>query len=166
MSAPPPSRTGPLLAALTAALLAGCNPCEPLDEVVVTGPDGTTRDVVQRALDDFRSWTDHPVCLRALRVGSVRGDRAKYNPANKTVEVDPDQPEPRVSTIHELCHAVDLQNGLSDEALDRFEAAGAHGGTARRRGREGFANVCQLGAVTLDLVTAVSCPAEDPVDGL
>ena len=150
-----------LLSCSAVSLLVGCTEeCESLDQVEVEGPPGAARQALPGALDDFAIWTDLPICLRKAKVARVTGDRARYNPTNQSIVVDPDRTAPRDAALHELCHAADQQNDLVHGVIEQYAAVGSHGGTQRRRTKEGFAEVCAVGAATMSMALDWSCPDE------
>lgn len=143
--------------------LCGCG-CESMRDVYVSG---SPRDVVVRvrkAADEFLASTTREACVAELRVV----DRAKgkwdgrYKPVGKQTWIQSDTSHPDLVTRHELCHAVDLQHGLSFEDPDAYTLTREeHPGLLAVRPSEGFAYRCQAGSLPIWLMTEASCPDDD-----
>ncbi len=156
----------PLL--LVGTSLLGCGRCEPsawedVDVAFDGDVDDADADAVEQALAQFQAWSGRDgACVRSIEVHhdapvSTDGQMAAagaFHRRSQRVEVFTQYGDPPTSTRHELCHAVDLQDGISQGDPELFPpdtSLDAYGRKNTRTQRaEGFALLCELGALDLD----------------
>ena len=141
--------------------LVGCN-CEDFAAVQVAGAPAGVVDAVQGISDAFADETSQSSCLQIEVTDNP--DVGSYGRVSRNVQIDSGAAPLREVVRHELCHAVDLQNGLSAAHSNDFaERAMADEYPTKSRARwEGFANACQRGGLPIRLATDVTCN-DDPV---
>lgn len=144
------------MASLPALLLSGCDHCVPFDDIEVHDPFGTMpegdRSELQRALDEFSAWTGRDsVCVD--RIDIVDPDtsdewHARYYVLDHRIDLDATGNTHEALT-HELCHALDFNEGLVADNTDLFDptlVAESYPRASRRtRKHEVFAYLCDLG---------------------
>ncbi|MEQ1565256.1 MAG: hypothetical protein ABMA64_06430 [Myxococcota bacterium] len=158
----------------------GCLARVSLSEVPISGGTDEQRAAIRAELARFDEWFGPGrVELAQVRMASgvPRGAAGAYHVNTAVIEIDAAAEPPLVAAVlgHELCHALDHQEGLlsdPDELWDRLgdELAaawseqyvdGSPSGNARYRRSEAFAIACQAGPVEAELVTA-PCPGDPP----
>ncbi len=147
------------------ALVVACA-CPSFEEMEVRGEGDAEADArVADALADFAAWTGREgVCVpgvnveAVVRVRGVEVDGAYAGP-HGWIAVSAGSSDLDASTWHELCHAIDDQEGHSAAQPDLFVGDGIGNAnlypTARARRREAFALGCQDGASGVELILAV-----------
>lgn len=167
-------------------LLAACSePCPSFGEVEVqdhttAGADNVVSEM-QRALDDFASWTGRRgVCVASMTAEDALTDDGidiwgRFEPAHHydggyatepgAVRIDREA-DAYDTTLHELCHAIDATEDHSDANPDIFNAkdiprSDLYDDGAERVG-EAFAEACEDGPrdVTLGRWMEQTCGAE------
>jgi hypothetical protein len=108
-----------------------------------------------RAVHDFATWTgkegvgvEEIALLKQVwvqRSGESKQVRGHYQGGR--IELDASDPDLYKTTIHELCHALDTQEILSDALSPELLPASPLYPTERLRRREAFARACTEGAL-------------------
>jgi len=160
--------------AIVACLLGGCGPVHPLDEVPIVGGSDAERALVRDLLVRFDEWTGGDrVQLREVVIETHEdGVAGTYRKGAKRITLRPGLGSSYLSETvrHELCHALDHQEGYPSEdqgfeALhDAYLALGevsheTDASSVRRRATEGFALFCEQGPWENALAT-------EPCDGV
>lgn len=167
---PPRSAAQRVLLAVVAAGALGCDPCAPLaDWRAPSTIAARLQASVNAALDEANAQALHPVCLSDVDVRPLSRDREGiYGLSQRRIVVDPESASVYETTMHELCHAIDLQNRLIDDG-DLFMPPLDHPIRAQYRRRlwanEMFAQTCEVGPRALSLVLATACPSDPPLEG-
>lgn len=96
-----------------ALLLAACGDCESGSPRIV---GARSPDAYLSILRSFRESATVEICVSSIKVQPLNGADGAYNPLRRTVLLDDDLEGRSLERTlnHELCHALDLQNGLSD----------------------------------------------------
>lgn len=145
-----------------ALFLAGCG-CPSFDEMTVDDrtdmADFAFIDDIDAALADFAAWTGRDgVCVPEVRVvETIDGETAAgiYQGPSWPILVDRGSHDPHTTTVHELCHALDHQEGHTDPELFPPVEADSNYYTEALREREGFARACDDGPYDLGLTMFV-----------
>lgn len=153
------------------ALLLACGGPVALTEVEIVGGTPAQRAAAAdelAALD--AAMGPGRLRIRTITFDDVSGAYAKYVPLSHKIVVDDvlDPDGVRRNLRHELCHALDLGEGLLDDPTVPFDAFGEelydrvldHGTSARRRRSEAMAQVCELGPFGAAAL-AQACPGDD-----
>ena len=160
------SQGGPLklhvLLAVT-TLASACNPCHSWDEVKIVDradhDDSETITIIEGVLDTFANWTGRgTTCVGKVKVvekqkvrGEVVGGTYNANTRNIVVGYCKSDWAMESITFHELCHAVDDEEGFPSldhaEALEPYteDLDEALYATDDARTMEAFADICELG---------------------
>lgn len=135
----------------------------PLLEVSIVGGNAQHRQVVEEALADFKAWSGRqhlPLGTITLQAQVEQKEilvEGLYLPSSHQILLAEDHPDLRENTLHELCHALDNAENLSDKNAHIFEEGrllpSAVYDNARLRRHEVFARVCEQGALDLGLLT-------------
>jgi hypothetical protein len=165
--------------------LMGCGPVLPLPEVPIVGAsDELEVDLRAELLRFDAAIGPDRVTLRKVRVGNTGGEieidgesyikGGIYHAATEVIELDVRIGDDELIGIlrHELCHALDHQEGEPSQEI--HEALVALGGVAALDGvdrydredplrRETFAGLCELGPEVSDLLSR-PCPSLDAVE--
>lgn len=152
------------LALVGLPLCGGCGDCGPWDELPVEDPDGLATieqlAAVEAAIDTFAGWTDRAeTCVTEVRfVEDVEDAAGQYRDRHHRVELEPGAAK---VTLHELCHAVDHEEGwISLENADVFTpyadmVDATRYPTADSRLLEAFAEICEDGPQVSALARAL-----------
>ena len=167
-------RCAPRILALAALLGAACHPCQDWTDLPVDDPGGlATADqlaAVRAGIDQFVAWTARDeTCVEDVRFVDtlerngvpVVGQYASNSHRISLKATLTDGMLPSV-TSHELCHALDYEEGSI--SLDNAEVLAPHTegldpivyDTEDRRTREAFANICEAGPALPALYEALS----------
>ncbi len=145
---------------LVAALLfVACAPCTPFSEMTLDEPEALAPIVA-----DFAAWTGRDgVCVPAVEVAAAVDGHADL----AGVYAAPGEPivleaaaDYRLALVHELCHALDAAEGISDDHADPGDAIDPVAyPTPELRRKEAFAQVCEHGpaAVSFEAALAARC---------
>jgi hypothetical protein len=159
----------PTIVAVT--LLAGCAPCGAPDAVPVVANDAPEEIVaqVEAAVADFARWTAREAsCVEAVEIvsevpGMLDSVLGAWAPDERRVYVERGDNDvgSYAVTLHELCHALDTEEALSDGQAARFapfywrtEHDRDLYPTEEARLREAFADACGLGPADAGLPEA------------
>lgn len=129
---------------------------------------GSPRDVVvqvRHAVDDFLASTTREACVSQIQVVDREGANyaGRYQSASQQIWIQARAHNPLHVTRHELCHAVDLHNGLSASAPDIYTLTREeYPGLLALRPSEGFSFRCRVGGLPIWLLTEHACPDDDP----
>jgi len=147
--------------ALLLCLAVGCGPTYGLAEVPISGGTAEERAVIRETLLQFDQWTGGGrVELRSVTVEAAGAEVAGVYQRNKRITLRPGMALYYLaeSVRHELCHALDHQEGfpsedrgfevLHDAFLQHGAASHEVGASDKRRAREGFALHCEQGPWT------------------
>ncbi len=140
-------------------LLLACAECPRFEEMEVTDPDGLDTDgrsaVVAAAIDYFARWTGREgVCVPEARIVSTEwadtwGIAGQYRGPHEPIYISTASQVPFHSTVHELCHALDEQEGIHAAHPELFPAESVEQSvnylTDAQRGTEAFARACDEG---------------------
>jgi hypothetical protein len=132
--------------------LQGCTDCDVPDlsgEPVVIA-------VFERVWGEFSdSTTRFGTCVSSISQ-VTNPEMGRYFPIGRRVTISPevDASDLYETVHHELCHALDVQNNLSE---GMGESLGFVSPTTRRERREAFAGVCEHGEYALDLMHQPEC---------
>lgn len=147
------------------ALLLACHPCGPWTELQVVDKtaDGAPDTVaeVEAAIAQFAEWSGREeTCVQHVSVvDEVSGDfSGGYITPGRTIRVKAGTR--RAVTVHELCHAVDHEEGwpsTTESSLEPYADRVDHDGypTHDSRMREAFARICQSGPALNNVVIAL-----------
>src|SRR5690606_33233209 len=140
----------------------------------VESDDRGARSEVLAALETFRSWTDRDaLCVTEIEVVEAIGEpgdgpRQLGSYEGRRIEVVRDQPQIGRTVVHELCHAVDRAEGLSDDPTIEHPYDPAASDFALRdeesRRQEAFAKTCEHGPLLLDLADGLAARCAPEVD--
>ncbi|MCB9760189.1 MAG: hypothetical protein H6739_10175 [Alphaproteobacteria bacterium] len=140
-------------------LLAGCGPpCVRFAEMTVEDPENVAGDLseglVAGAIADFAAWTGREgVCVPSVElhaeVSAIEKIDGQYHGPGRPIEVDWTRNRDWLYQVtqHELCHALDTEEGLSDTLgplLPEVPRSAIYR-TPEGRRREAFARACELG---------------------
>ncbi|MEZ4241575.1 MAG: hypothetical protein R3F59_36600 [Myxococcota bacterium] len=151
--------TGPVLGALA------CSARVELPDVPVVGGTPETRGIVQAELERFNGWIGPGrLEIREVRFEALEDPLAgQWRPGAGVVRVGEDVAPSGVADVvrHELCHALDDAEHLSD-SVPSFARLGRAYPQYELRTGEAFAVFCGGGPLATATVTASSCPDDDP----
>ena len=107
---------------------------------------------VESALQRFAAWSDRDsVCVSSVTVISSPDGRTagEYHTGTAALTVSASSDDPWSSTVHELCHAVDVAEDLAPDYPSLFDPDTITNRddypTRRLRGSEAFARICGSG---------------------
>lgn len=156
-----------------ALAVAGCTPLVPLDEVPIVGGTDAQRALIEAELASFDALAGPGrAVVREIGFGSVAPDRLAEYTWDRRIRLglDVDDDELQYVLRHELCHALDDTERLSDDAavLDRigsvFRLQGRMDQTAVRAVREeAFALLCGDSAPILAAAAAPCVGDPEPL---
>ncbi len=150
---------------LLAVTLIGCATCPPLGDVPIDGGTADQRATVGQELSSLEGALALYTCVDHVRIGGFfRPDRGgSYDRLTRRVALlDELETEDLPKVLrHEVCHAVDLQNGLVKDDEESFFYAVPPDVTDHKLPNEAFADTCSLGQDTLLALWGVEC-AGDP----
>jgi hypothetical protein len=143
--------------------LVACTPCTSFADMALDDPD-TLGPIVA----DFAAWTGREgVCVPSVEVvGEIAGDprlAGRFQGAGEPILLA-ESGDYRAALLHELCHALDEQEGLSADFPDTGEDLGAAYDTPALRRMEGFAQVCEDGPAPVAFQAALEERCEVPTD--
>ncbi|MES2645156.1 MAG: hypothetical protein V4850_37055 [Myxococcota bacterium] len=143
------------------SLLAACT-CPPFSDMDVTGAG--TPDLhanVAQAIADFAAWTGRDgVCVPGVDVREevrARGEEVEgsYGGPHTWIWMAADTDDVERTVLHELCHAIDAEEGHSKAHPDLFPGDSISDTklypTKAARQEESFAQACSTGASEMDL---------------
>lgn len=144
--------------------LLGCAPCTPFDTMVLDEPESLAPIVA-----DFAAWTGRDgVCVPAVEiVAEIEEDphlAGQYAGPGEPILLAEAETY-RVALFHELCHALDAEEGLSADFPDPGPIYGPAYDTPELRRAEAFAQACEHGpaAVAFEAALAEHCGVDaDP----
>ncbi len=146
-----------------ATLTTACDPCHSWDEVKIVDRKGLDQgeavSSIRAAIDTFAAWTGREqTCVGRVKVVEElehRGQRigGVYNSATGDIRVLHRENEWAMGymAIHELCHAVDNEEGTPSEGMAQALEPYTEGlsetlyATDDERTHEAFANICEVG---------------------
>lgn len=149
---------------VVASLIVGCKPRVPLSEVPITGGTKEQRDAARAELLDFEGW----VGAERVRLAEVRFEdlpkegQGLWDERRARVTLDEEVADLGRTLRHELCHALDSAEDLS-EGRPALKSLGAPYTAAdvtsakQEAWMESFAEVCELGPVAAAIAQASSC---------
>ena len=150
-------------------LLAGCR-FYGLDVVDVSGGTAAQRAEVEAGLEDFATWIGDParVELSSVEIGTPpKGALGAYRVSSRRVELSSTLTGARLREVlhHELCHALDAQEGRPSHdfpGLDAMTYLAAQGPDAPARNdkeirQEVFARLCEEGPWAASLWSQQTC---------
>lgn len=151
---------------------ASCVPGVPLREVVIEGGTESQQAAAYRALAWFDQHADADrVTLTGFSFGAIELDFAEgqYDPETRWITILDTSEVEWVGTLvrHELCHALDYQQGISVRHEAALSAMAEQMPNVQRfypeelAVPEAFAQLCQLGGTATDFMTR-GCNASDP----
>lgn len=161
-------------------LLVACA-CPTFDEMEVVDPEGLSDAAfdaaIAAAIADFAAWTGREgVCVPGVEVVEElrrNGEQVagRYPGPHQRIEIAAYAHDPETLTRHELCHALDEEEGHVLSRPDLFSAADfpadAIYDTAELRRKEAFAHACEARPTDVALEAAVqaACGGDrlDPV---
>lgn len=144
---------------LSAGLFAGCTPVCGAWEDVVVAEEGTTeqRDAIEDAFATFAEWTGREeTCVAEVVVVDTLESNGipvagSYSSLFHRISVVADEPFVEDVVLHELCHALDDEEGWpSLSGGDLFDTTGLNQllyDTPALRMHEAFARICAEGPV-------------------
>jgi len=148
------------LATLACLLAGGCGPTYDLASVPIEGGTAAEREQVREVMLSFDAWTGGDrVRLRSVEIAPQEAQVAgAYYPGRKRIVLRPGLSADFLaeSVRHELCHALDHQEGTpsADQGFEALHDAylaldvpshEAGSKSAKRRAMEGFALFCEQG---------------------
>lgn len=165
--------THPRLGVLFALCVVGCGgSCPPLDEVQVHGGTRAENEALSEELARFGATLALPVCIDRVRLVDLDDAwNGSYDAVTRAVRIRPGRPLDALEADlrHEVCHGVDLQNGLVARRASTFWYADPPDAAYRdaRLPNEAFAVTCALGAWGLAAALETACPGDRvPLFGL
>ncbi len=149
---------------MLALLLTACAPCTPFHAMELDEPEALGPIVA-----DFAAWSGRDgVCVPSvLVVPLIDGERViagQYQGAGAPILLK-EAPDYRVSLFHELCHALDQEEGLSEGDPDPGDVIDpiAYPSPELRR-KEAFAQVCGRGPAAVSFEDALAARCDLVVD--
>ena len=142
----------------------GCA-CPSPQDIAIVGGAAEERAILAHAVADFAEWTGRDsICVAEIEVLDAleEGELEKlgsYHAPTRRVEVLGGHGDLYTTTIHELCHAVDKEDGWVRRHRGHFDydpnAPDYEPRSVRSREREAFAVACEGGPLNLEVVERV-----------
>jgi hypothetical protein len=156
-------------------LLMSCTdpPVYELGEVPVGGaPNEAAADAVEAELAAMASWFGpHRVLLESIDFVDVAAPIGRYTHEHRSIELSGllQPTDLRIVLRHELCHALDRQEGLADQAVQPWQDLAVQVSQEyvgdRQRRSEALAQQCELGPIGAAAIAAVPCPTDADLEG-
>lgn len=150
-----------------AVWLMACGPCPPFGAIAIDGGTERSQGIVAGTLLAFEAWTAREgVCVDTVRLDGDLGGASGleslggYRSMRRLIELKEAQPHLADTLVHELCHAVDHQDGITHEDGETFDYdptrpdAAVRSETSRRR--EAMALTCEAGPEALAAARSVA----------